>query len=262
MLVRVNSANVDWNPRLFVSILGLGILTIPVFGARWSEVSTGLTGPAAHVSSLAVAAGGSTLYVRTTGSSIFRSRDAGATWKAVGGVSGVLAVVTDPQSDSVIYAGTIRGVFRSVDAGESWTSEGLAGRSVSILAVDPQSPSTVYAKVYADRRDQIYKTSDAGATWSLLSLVPTEYPPVSSILIDPLTPSTVYVLAARPPGVSNVPTPGGLTVLYKSTDAGETWNVIDPGPFVSPFVIDPMMSALYAVRAPAGLSRSTDDQKK
>ena len=72
---------------------------------------------------------------------------------------------------------------------------------------------------------------------------------IASIILDPLTPSTLYVL-------------GGSVAfaLYKSTDAGETWTVIDSGPFYfSMLVIDPMSpSTLYAIRFGAGLSKSTD----
>ncbi len=70
---------------------------------------------------------------------------------------------------------------------------------------------------------------------------------ISSFTLDPLTPSTLYVVA---PGVS---------ALYKSTDGGESWNSVDPGSFPNLLAIDPTNpSTLYAMRFRTGLSKSTD----
>src|SRR6266511_4537110 len=76
---------------------------------------------------------------------------------------------------------------------------------------------------------------------------PAPYAGVSSLIVDPLTPSTLYVLAA-----------GLGAAFYKSTDGGETWSVINPGPVWRFLAIVPTTpSTLYAI-AGTGLSKSTD----
>ncbi len=94
---------------------------------------------------------------------VFRSTDAGASWKLLGSITGVQVVAIDPASLATIYAGTGRGVLKSTDGGESWTSAGLAGTPVSILAIDPITPSTLYA---AGKGDHYYKSTDGGASWT------------------------------------------------------------------------------------------------
>lgn len=233
----------------------LGIHTGVALGARWSESGSGLPpGTVAAVTTLAVdRQTGSTLYAHTPGGSIFKSTDAGEIWKALSNIAGVRVLALDPTSASTIYAGTGRGILKSTNGGESWSFAGLSDMWVSNLVVDPITPSTVYAGAgaygYGGAGPQLYKSTDGGESWSALSLSLPASAGISAIVVDPLTPSTLYVLA------------GSVAfAIYKSTDAGENWSVIDPGPFYySLLVIDPMSpSTLYAIRFGAGLSKSMD----
>ena len=227
------------------------ILTVAIEGphtglasaARWTNVSNGLTGPASGVKSLVIDSSGSTLYA--VGSGVFKSVDAGASWRLLGGITGAQALALDLNSASTIYAGTNRGVFASTDGGESWHSAGLAGTSVNQLVMDQSTPSTLYAAANGDR---IYKTTDGGASWTgfALGLPSNPYVGVSALIIDPVTPSSLYAIAGIPGG----------SALYKSTDGAETWTVINPGPIVRFLALTP--STLYALINRLGLSRSTD----
>src|SRR5437667_308531 len=98
-----------------------------------------------------------TLYV-STGGGVFKSTDGGGNWRSVLVLSPgtfVLALAIDPQTPMTVYAGTIdatttgsgHGVFKSTDGGESWSAvnTGLSNQAVHALAVDPQTPTTVYA---------------------------------------------------------------------------------------------------------------------
>jgi photosystem II stability/assembly factor-like uncharacterized protein len=231
--------------RILVYALTLSLAsahTGVALAARWTNVGTGLTGPASGVGSLAIDSSGSTLYA--VGSGVFKSADAGMNWKLLGGITGAQVLALDPTSASTIYAGTNRGVFASTDSGESWHSAGLSGTSISQLVIDPLTPSTLYA-AYGDR---VYKSTNGGASWTGFALGLPSRPGVgvSAIIIDPVTPSSLYAIAG-PPGVSP---------LYKSTDGAETWTVINPDPVVRFLAITP--STLYALSVRLGLSRSTD----
>ena len=72
----------------------------------------------------------------------------GASWIPINdGLTGldVSAITIDPQSSSVVYAGTSGGVFRSADGGAHWISIGFHEETIYAIALDPASPSTVYA---------------------------------------------------------------------------------------------------------------------
>src|SRR5437870_7952575 len=89
----------------------------------------------------------------------------------------------------------------SVQAGVNvWTSLGPEGGAVLALAIDPRSPSTLYA---GTRSGGVFKSTNGGASWSavntgLLTILPDNSPPgtvtvtVSALAIDPLLPSTEY----------------------------------------------------------------------
>ena len=124
----------------------------------------------------------------------------------------IISLAIDPQTPTTIYAGTSdRGVFKSTDGGANWTDTGLTNTAVGFLAVAPTTPTTVYAGTY---REGWLKSTDGGMTWDPAGLdtaldVTGQNPAMPPLLIDPVTPSTVY--AVSPSGV------------FKSTDSGDSW---------------------------------------
>src|SRR6478735_1880997 len=58
--------------------------------------------------------------------------------------------------------------------------------SVLVLAIDPQTPTTIYAGTYGGG---VFKSTDGGLTWNAVG---PGYVNVSSLLVDPRTPTTVY----------------------------------------------------------------------
>jgi photosystem II stability/assembly factor-like uncharacterized protein len=232
--------------KLTLTLVFLGIHAGAALGARWADASTGLTGSVPLVANLVIdRSTGSTLYAQAAGS-IFKSTDGGASWNALGNITGVLVLALDSTSASMIYAGTSHGVVKSTDGGASWSSAGLSDISVPVLAVDPITPSTLYA---AGAGDQIYKSTDAGGTWTAfpVGLAPAFNIGVASLTLDSLTPSTLYVLA-RSLG----------SAIYKSTDGGQSWNVMGSDFFRFLAIAPTTPSTLYAIRGGSGFSTSTD----
>jgi hypothetical protein len=81
------------------------------------------------------------------GNGVFRSRDAGATWRVTTGweITEVLDVALDPWNEGGLYAATVHGVWYSPDEGEHWEArnEGLARpseRFTTTVAADPERP--------------------------------------------------------------------------------------------------------------------------
>jgi photosystem II stability/assembly factor-like uncharacterized protein len=213
--------------------------------ARWTDAGNGLTGSSyPGVRALAIDRAGSTLYAVSGGQGVFKSSDGGSTWQPRGAISGVLTIAIDPASPSTVYAGTPRGVRKSQDGGENWTTAGLAGKIVSVLAVDPVTSSTVYAA----SSDKTYKTIDGGVTWTPLDLQSSSGfgPWINVIAVDPINPSSVYAAGTGSP-------------LYKSTDGGASWSVVNAGHFFSWLrIAESNPYVLYAIRSETGVSRSID----
>ena len=64
------------------------------------------------------------------------------TWRALPG-----SLAIDPQNSATLYATMHHGVYKSTDGGVSWSpfNTGLANTNVHALAIDPLTPTTVYA---------------------------------------------------------------------------------------------------------------------
>ena len=121
----------------------------------------------------------------------------------------------------------------TVSAGNNvWTSHGPDGGMINALAIDPATPSTLYAGTWGGG---VFKSADGGASWSAVNtgLPATD---VYALVIDPATPSTLYA-----------GTNGGV---FKSTNGGAAWEAVNTGltnTYVPSLAIDPMIpSTLYA----------------
>ena len=134
---------------------------------------------------------------------------------------------------------TRSGLYKSVDGAANWSNDnyGLGGAvspsvsfpfpGASALAIHPTQTSTIYAATAMG----VFKSTNGGRTWSAMNTgLPTGG--VGLLVMDPATPSTLYVTA------TNFATTG----VYKTTDGGATWNLRNNGLITSginSLVIDP-----------------------
>ena len=107
----------------------------------------------------------------------------------------VRAFVRAPSNPRMLFAGTLEGVFRSTDAGASWKLISPQGskeiHEVESLAVDPVDPNIVYAGTW----HLPWKTTDGGKTWNNIKQGLIDDSDVFSIIIDPVNPSTAFLSA-------------------------------------------------------------------
>ena len=120
-----------------------------------------------------------------------KSTDGGETWTDLSSVGApVSAIAIDPTNSSRIFAGLPRvghgfpvlGIRRSDDGGGSWVSAaaGLRGAGVESLVIDPRDSNTLYAGTNRG----VYRTRNAGASWSPIGQQLTDSVTVSALSID------------------------------------------------------------------------------
>jgi photosystem II stability/assembly factor-like uncharacterized protein len=165
------------------------------------------------------------LYVGTIGEGLFRSLDAGHSYRrACDGTfveCHVRALAVDPRQPSLIYMGTELGLFRSVDGADSWKRvEGpLADLQVWSVHIAPQRPDVI---LVGTRPSALYRSDDSGATWAVAAAtVETACPRilhtrVTTIVTDPDNADLAWA------GVE-------IDGVHASRDGGRTWAPIGVG---------------------------------
>src|SRR5439155_6614106 len=117
------------------------------------------------------------------------------------------------------FAGALAPLL-AVPSRADWVTHGPPG-PVSVLAVDPTSPSTVYAVSSASdplsgkNSSGVFKTTNGGGSWSAVNNGLTD-PCVGALVVDATTsPSTVYA--------------GAFGEVFKTTDGGGSWSLVNTG---------------------------------
>lgn len=153
-------------------------------------------------------------------------------WRCIGPFRGgrVVAVAGDPSNPAIFYFGAVAGgVWKTNDAGTFWEciSDGyLNTASVGALAVSESDPSVIYAgtgettiRIDVSHGDGVYKSTDAGATWTHVGLEDTRH--IAKIRIHPQNPDLVYVAA-----LGHAFGPNKTRGVYRSQDGGKTWKQV------------------------------------
>ena len=223
-------------PVVFAAVLGLiSATSLALADGPWEK----LPGPdGGYACPVVIDPTNPNILYTATGSGVFKSTDAGATWAAAG-QEAVFAYTADmvlsPQMPTVLYAlgqpttGKVT-VFKSSDGGQTWQKRnaGLEEYSLNRLAVNPLLPSTLYV---AAGNGGVYKSVNGGDSWQSSGLG-NEY--IDSIAVDPQTPTTLYA--------------GGWSGVFKTTNEGQSWQKIISGIDAKSLVVDPIApDILYAI---------------
>jgi photosystem II stability/assembly factor-like uncharacterized protein len=201
-----------------------------------------------------VAGDGRTFYFGAVGGGVWKTENAGRTWKPIMDaqpVSSIGAVAVAPSDAKIVYVGSGEadmrsdivhgnGMYRSEDAGANWTRIGLEdSRQIGRIVVDPKDPRTLLVAAlghaYGPNETRgVYRSTNGGETWTR-----TLFHDADTGAIDLAADSAQRVVFAslwqtrRPPWSVYPPSKGPGSGLYKSSDGGMTWNPVRGGGFPS-----------------------------
>lgn len=173
------------------------------------------------------------------GNGVYRSDDGGKTWRNVGlkASEHIGRIAIDPKDSNIVYVaaqgplwgpGGDRGLYKTTDGGKTWKQilKISENTGVTDVVIDPQNPDTIYAASYQRRRHMftlidggpesaIYKSTDAGATWSRLRPgLPTIDMGRIGLAISPVDSNVIYAT------IESGDRKGGI---FRSSDRGGSW---------------------------------------
>jgi photosystem II stability/assembly factor-like uncharacterized protein len=149
-------------------------------------------------------------------------------WRMIGPFRGgrTRAATGVPSQPGVFYIGQVNGgVWKSDDYGRIWTPifDRESTQSIGAIAVAPSNPNIIYVgsgeglhRPDLSVGNGIYKSTDAGKTWTHLGL--RDGFQIPALAIDPRDPNRVFAaVLGHPYG------PNEERGLFRSTDGGQTW---------------------------------------
>ena len=244
------------HPNIFyIGVNNGGVWKTTDFGRTWNPIFDSM--PTGSIGDVAVAPSNpNVVYVASgeglqrpdlsVGDGMYKSVDAGKTWKHLGLSKGLQigGISIDPKDENRVFAAVLghpyganeeRGIYRSTDGGKTWNKVLYIDENTGAIQVtiDPTSPNIVYADMFAHRlapwengewggpASGLYKSTDGGTTWKALKTgLPGKDDGLGRIgfCIAPSDHNRLYAVVS-----SNEKTGG----IYRSDDAGESWTKIN-----------------------------------
>ena len=224
-------------------------MSTPTFnGLRLRSIGPAFT--SGRISGIAVDPNNAAHYfVSAASGGVWKTINAGITWTPVfdrEGSYSIGCIVLDPKNPLTVWVGTGEnnsqrsvsygnGVYRSDDGGKSWKNVGLkTSEHIGRIAIDPKDSNIVYVAAQGPLwgpggERGLYKTIDGGKTWKQILKI-SENTGVTDVAIDPRDPDTIYAASyQRRRHMWTLVDGGPESALYKSTDAGATWNKVRTG---------------------------------
>ncbi len=224
-------------------------MSSPTFnGLKFRSIGPAFT--SGRVTGFAVDPGNPTHYfVAAASGGVWKTINNGTTWTPVFDKEGsysIGAIALDPKNPLTVWVGTGEnnsqrsvsygsGVYRSDDGGKTWTNVGLkTSEHIGRIAIDPKDSNIVYVAaqgpLWGPGGDRgLYKTTDGGKSWKKILSI-SDNTGVTEVVIDSQNPETIYAASyQRRRHMWTLINGGPESALYKSTDAGATWNKLKAG---------------------------------
>ncbi|MGA2416210.1 MAG: glycosyl hydrolase [Candidatus Sulfotelmatobacter sp.] len=188
-------------------------------------------------------------YVGVAAGGVWKTVNDGTTWTPVFEKEASYSVgwvALDPNDPAVVWVGSGEsnsqrsvgygdGIYRSDDGGKDWQNLGLKkSEHIGRVVIDPRDSKVVYVAaegpLWGSGGDRgLYKSVDGGKTWKAVLTI-SENTGVVDVALDPSNPDIVYAAAyQRRRHVFTFVDGGPESAIYKSTDAGASWNKLKSG---------------------------------
>jgi photosystem II stability/assembly factor-like uncharacterized protein len=155
----------------------------------------------------------------------------GMQWRLIGPFRGgrALAVTGVPSQPNTYYFGAVAGgVWKTTDGGVTWDPlfDNQTVSSIGSIAVADSDPNVIYVgtgeaciRGNISFGDGVYKSMDAGKTWSNIGLKDTRH--IGAVIVHPTNPEVVFVAALGHAYGRN--TERGV---FRTRDGGKTWEKV------------------------------------
>ncbi len=194
----------------------------------------------------------SVYYMGATGGGVWKTEDFGTSWKNISdgyfSTPSIGAISVAQNDPNIIYVGTGsdglrsniisgKGMYKSIDAGKTWTHIGLEKvGQIGAVRIHPDNHNIVYVaaigQAFNENVDRgVYKTTDGGRSWKKVLYI-SAHTGISDIEMMPTNPNILYAAAWKAERKPWTIISGGTLKeggIYKSIDAGVTWDKINNG---------------------------------
>lgn len=134
----------------------------------------------------------------------------------------IYGMVINPSDQNIMYIATLDGgIYKTTNGGLNWTQSntGMTYNHTQCIAISESNPNILFAgtdSLGGWTTSGVYKSTDAGASWNLVSQDIYDTKGVQAIAIHPSNPNIVFC------GVFNAVAPS-VVGMWKSTNGGVNW---------------------------------------
>ncbi|HEC44916.1 MAG TPA: glycosyl hydrolase [Bacteroides sp.] len=182
----------------------------------------------------------------SVGTGVYKCTDGGDIWKLMGleNTERISKIMIHPENPDIVFVAALghlwgpneeRGLYKTTDGGQTWNKLLYVDENTgcSDFDIDPGNPDIIYAGMWQFRRTAwdfysggtgsgLYKTTNGGLTWSeITSDLPQGKKGRIAVCVSQPDNNQVFTLIES-----------DKTALYKSTDKGESWEMINNTPTI------------------------------